>query len=670
MNKKEKDKLKFCLDWIDKIGKGHKELNTHYEESLQYYKAEELKLGEEKGLSKTVTTTVSDAVNWAMPIMLEIFATNEEVAYIKPRGGEDNKKAEKLSALINYQTRVRNPWFLICHDWIQDAFLAKIGWVKYQWFEETKIIEKKFQGLTIDELNAKISVPHVAVIERTDRIVKEGTINEMGMQIPPVMEYDVTLEYTMEDEYPLIEAIARQNIGFCTDIKSIADSPFMYHRIKMDKWAFKRKYGSKVFDKIEKLKKEYDDSANDKGVETELLKDVGGKSFFYDDKEKEYFVYETFYPDPDTGVQWITKICADEIIYDAKNEYDRPPFEAIGAFRLAHRLVALDFLDMLKKFQELSTAILRNLLNNIYMNNQGRYLVDGSGRVNLDDFKNNNVPGGYIRVKGGDLSNAVQPLIPPMLQPWAFELYERVERIIEYRSGIPRSYKGVDVGTLNKTFRGQSQQIFQASQIIKMMSKLIAEMGFAPLIQDIIDCNVKFLKKKTVVRVLNEDVEIDPSDIILKADVIVNVGIGTNNKDMVVAQMQQILGIYKIIYEAGIPVVTAQNIYEALIELVKAMGIKDTTRFATDPKFVEAVQKLVMNLMQFAPQLQAMGIQIPPEIQGSMQNLMANMGMMGRNKKPEGEPKNIERPSAPINPVNSANARQPTLTGDGNGFFG
>ena len=304
------------------------------------------------------------------------------------------------------------------------------------------------------------------------------------------------------------------------------------------------------------------------------------------------------------------------------------------------------------------------------MNNQGRYLVDGSGRVNLDDFKNNNVPGGYIRVKGGDLSNAVQPLIPPMLQPWAFELYERVERIIEYRSGIPRSYKGVDVDTLNKTFRGQSQQIFQASQIIKMMSKLIAEMGFAPLIQDLIDCNAKFLKKKTVVRVLNEDVDIDPSDVILKADVIVNVGIGVNNKDMVVAQMQQLLGIYKIIYEAGMPVVTSQNIYEALTELVKAMGFKDTTRFTTDPKFVEAVQTLVMNLVAYAPQLQAMGIQIPPEIQSSMQNLMANMGMMGRNQKPAGEPKNIERPAAPVNPGNSSNARHPTLTGDGNGFFG
>ena len=70
------------------------------------------------------------------------------------------------------------------------------------------------------------------------------------------MEYDVNLRYTFDDEYPLIEAIASQNVGFCTDMKSIEDSPFMYHRIKMDKWAFKRKYGEKLFEKIEKLKKD------------------------------------------------------------------------------------------------------------------------------------------------------------------------------------------------------------------------------------------------------------------------------------------------------------------------------------------------------------------------------------------------------------------------------
>lgn len=666
-----KEKVKFCLDWIERISKGRNALNDHYEEALSYYKAEELKLGVEKGLSKTVTTTLSDAINWAIPIMMEIYASNDEIANIKRQGGEDVRKAEKLNALIQYQTRVKNKWFLICHDWIQDAFLSKIGWMKYQWYKETKYIDKEYKGLTLDELNAKTNVLGVDIMAQVEREIQQGVIDVDGIVISPaIMEYDVKLRYTLEDEYPLLEAVSSQNIGFMTDIKDIADSQFMYHRIKTNKWEFKRKYGKEVFNKIEKLQKELDDTASSSGVDAELFKDVGGKGFVYDDKNKEYYVYECFYNEPDTGEQWITKIVGNEILYDAKNEYDKPPFEAISAFRLAHRLCGLSFHDMLKEFQRLSTAILRNLLNNIYMTNQGRYLVDGSGRVNLDDFKNNNVPGGFIRVNGGNLSDAVQPLIPPMLQPWAFELYERVERIIEYRSGIPRSYKGVDVDTLNKTFRGQSQQIFQASQIIKMMARLIGEMGFVPLIQDIIDMNVKFLNKKITFSLLNEDVDITPDDIVGKHDVIINVGIGVNNKDQTIGYIQQLLGIYKIIYEAGMPIATSQNIYEAMTELVKAMGFKDTQRFTTNPKFVESVQTLIMNLVNYAPQLQAMEIQIPPEIQASMQTIMANMGMMGRNQKPAGEPKNIERPAAPINPQNRSNERSPVLSGTGGGFFG
>ena len=79
------------------------------------------------------------------------------------------------------------------------------------------------------------------------------------------------------------------------------------------------------------------------------------------------------------------------------------------------------------------------------------------------------------------------------------------------------------------------------------------------------------MQKKTAVRLLNEDIVIEPDDAVGQFDVIINLGIGTNNKDMVVMQMQQLLGIFKMIAQAKIPVVTAQNVYHAMGELIKAM---------------------------------------------------------------------------------------------------
>lgn len=678
MEEKNKDEVDYCIKMIERVNKCHDSLNIHHTEALKYYEAQELDLGEKKGLSKTVVPTLSDAINWTMPVMMEIFTSNDETYYIKPRGAEDVPNAEKLSKLIDYQLRIKNNWFLFCHDWIQDSTLSRIGFAKWQWHNEIEIIEKKHIGLDVNEMMAlsyKIEngeMPNAEIVRIEERILQDALINELGIEISPaVKEYDVTVKFTIEDEYPLIEAVSRENVGILGDTKSMKDAEFVCHKLSYDKAKFIKKFGKAVFNKIEKYKTDQGKHIDSSPVEEQRFKDVGGTSFVYDEKNDKWILYECYYNHQETGEPWITKLCGEQVILSEKNEYGRPPFEAISVFRQAHKLIGNSFHDLLKKYQELSTALLRNLVNNVYMTNQGRYLVDASGRVNLDDFKNNNVPGGYIRVNGS-LQDAVEPIIPPMLQPWAFELYERVERMIEYRSGVPRAYKGVDIGTLQKTFRGQNQQISQASQIIKMMARLIAEMGFVPLIQDIVFMNQKFLKKKTAFRVLNEDIVFSPDDAIVKCDVIVNIGIGADNKDMIVMRLQQLLGIFQMIFKAKLPVITAQNVYHSLGELIKAMGFKNKNDFITDPKFVQSVQGLLQILMGFAPQLEQIGIPVPPQLQDAMQKVMANLGMGDVPQKKQGSnnpPKNIEKPAAPLNPTNQRNSMNPVMTGDGNGFF-
>ena len=135
MTEKYKEEIKHCVEMIEKTNKTHTTLNAHHVEAMKYYEANELDLGEKRkdGVSKTVIPTLSDAINWAMPLMVDIFAANDESCYIKPRGGEDSRKTEKLSVLVDYQTRVKNNWFLFCHDWIQDAMISRIGFAKYQW---------------------------------------------------------------------------------------------------------------------------------------------------------------------------------------------------------------------------------------------------------------------------------------------------------------------------------------------------------------------------------------------------------------------------------------------------------------------------------------------------------------------------------------------------------
>ena len=101
MAEKNKEEIDYCLKMIERVNKTHKELNEHHVEAMKYYEAQELDLGEKKGLSKTVIPTLSDAINWSMPIMMDIFASNDETYYIKPRGGEDTGEANKLNVLVD-----------------------------------------------------------------------------------------------------------------------------------------------------------------------------------------------------------------------------------------------------------------------------------------------------------------------------------------------------------------------------------------------------------------------------------------------------------------------------------------------------------------------------------------------------------------------------------------
>ena len=138
-------------------------------------------------------------------------------------------------------------------------------------------------------------------------------------------------------------------------------------------------------------------------------------------------------------------------------------------------------------------------------------------------------------------------------------------------------------------------------------------------------------------------------------------------------QMQQLLGIFEKIARAKLPVITAQNVYHTLGELIKAMGFKNKSDFITDPKFVMSVQELVMGLMKYAPALAGMGVPIPPELSMALQKVMANLGMGNMEQKKSTDtnmPKNIERPADPANPMNRNNPMNPTMTGDGNGHFG
>jgi len=198
-----------------------------------------------------------------------------------------------------------------------------------------------------------------------------------------------------------------------------------------------------------------------------------------------------------------------------------------------------------------------------------------------------------------------------------------------------------------------------------MMARLIAEMGVAPLVTDVVDLNIRFLKKKTSVRYLNSWKDISPDNIIGKYDSIVNVGLGTGNKQQTIVNVQQLLGLYAQIQKAGVPIVTPQNVYNAMKELIKAMGFRNTADFVSDPAFNERIKRLLMMLMQ-------LGVVQVPQIGMQVQMLAVDLGLIPDTSQapppgqspPGGTFPGQQPPAQPNNPMNPMQITAPAQEGN------
>ncbi len=643
---KKLDTVEFCLKRIKDIQQQYVELSKNRKNAYAFYMSDSNIVPAPEGRSKITTSDLHDIVEWSKPALLELLAGNKEIFSITPVTPEDVEPCNNMTLLVNHQLRVKNNWYLIMHDWLHDAMLAKIGVLKYQWFVNKKTFKKTYEGLTKEELTAILSNPDVNVDEVEEIPISDAVYDEAGTMIsPPMFKYNATVLQVVEDEYPLLEVIPPEDFGCPVDCTDIDEADFVYHHTRLNRWKVKELYGEKKLKEIDNAIAEIDAGYSEK---RERLRDLGN-IIMYDENLRKYHIYECYFRDEETGTPMIVTICGNVILKEEENLYGRPPFRVIPLVKLSHRLYGLSFYDIIKDLQRLRTELIRQIMDNIYQANYRRYFVD-IDRVNLDDYLNNNVTNAMVRVRGNP-QDAVFPEVKAPLPQEVFTFLEMLNIEKDYHSGVPRAYQGVLPSVQHRTFRGQAQQVQLASQRIQMIARMVAEMGISPLINDIIDMNLKFLNKKTVVRYLNKYVEISPDNIVGKFDIAVNVGLGTSTKENLVIQMQQLLGIYAQLYKAGVPVATANNVYNIIKTMLEGMNIKNAFDYVTDPQQVDVISQLVQAIMPVVQQM--------PQLMPLVQQVMSVFGInpeslaaiSGKTQKEQVVAEQPQTPQPPVPPI-------------------
>src|SRR5262245_36408023 len=261
-------------------------------------------------------------------------------------------------------------------------------------------------------------------------------------------------------------------------------------------------------------------------------------------------------------------------------EVDCIPFAAMTPVIMTHRFFGRSVADLVMDIQRIKTALLRGALDNLYLHNHPRVEVPESHASDntLDDLLVSR-PGGIVRTKApGGLQWQVVPDITASIYP-ALQYFDATR---EWRTGVSRQGQGVDPSALQNQVATIANQMFNASQAkIKLIARIFAETGIRDLFSLLHGVIRRNSSQAQTVRLRNQWVTVDPRDWKARADMTINVGLGTGSRSEQLAHLQLIIGAQKEAIAAGL--VSAKNLFHSAKELVKLAGHKNVDAIFTPP---------------------------------------------------------------------------------------
>jgi len=546
---------------------------------------------EQEGRSQIVTRDVADVIEWIMPSLMKIFTSGDKVVQFEPQGPEDVEMAKQSTDYVNYVIMRQNPGFSTIYQWFKDALLQKNGVVKHYWDDSSETLREEYKNLTEEEFMALLMDDNVEVKEHTEIISEEGVPSS----------HDVVVNRTYADGQVRIEPVPPEEFLIDKYAKTIDTARFVAHRVKRTKSELIEQGYPKS--KIENVFN--NDEADYKAERLSRFSHEQDNSPEGDIDDgvwvTECYTRVDFDNDGIAELRKVTKV-GDELL---DNEaVDSVPFSSLTPIPMPHKFYGLSIYDLISDLQLIKTTLMRNLLDNMYLTNNGRYEVV-EGQANLDDLMTSR-PGGIVRVR---TPGAVNPLGTPQLDQNSFNMLGYLDSIREERTGVSKNSMGLSDGALksHQTATGVGQVMTAAQQKIELIARIFAETGMKDLANSVYMLVQKFEKPEKIVRLNNKWTTLYPHEWKEKVDCVAQVGLGFGNKDMNLMHLGRLSQTIQMIAQhpsAGM-LLKPKNVYNLVAEQIKAMGMKNVDDFITDPGDQDVPKKQGPSPEEQAKQMEA-----------------------------------------------------------------
>ena len=567
------------------------------------------------GRSKAVSSDVADTIEGLMPPLMEIFASGEEVVQFAPVGPKDVAAAEQETDYVNHVFMQQNNGFLVLYSFIKDALLSKVGVVKVWWECRQEVERETYLDQPDDAFALIVAQPGVEVVEHTEREIPLPHAEEpresaasRSMSLGPSFEtrpagapqdegepvarpklHDVTIEIRRARECTRVEGVTPEEFGISRRARSIKDADYCFHDVfRTQSQLIAQGYDREQVKKLPSytLAHTIEEQARDTVNESTLRQgDDGLNEASRLIRITEHYVRMDYDGTGEAALYRCTTAGEEGelLLRDGEPDVvreDQIPFAAMTPVIVTHRFFGRSIADLVMDIQRIKTALLRALLDNAYLANNPRTEVPESHatETTLDDLLVSR-PGGIVRTK---MPGGLSVIEHPDIGGHVFPLLQYQDATREWRTGVSRQGQGVDPNALQNQVATIANQMFNASQAkVKLIARIFAETGIRDLFSLLHATIRKHGSQAQTVRLRNQWVTVDPRDWKARADMTINVGLGTGSKADQLAQLQLIIAAQKEAIAAGL--VSAKNLFHSAKELVKLAGHKNVDAFFMPP---------------------------------------------------------------------------------------
>lgn len=540
---------------------------------------------EVSGRSQIVMSDVSDTIEWIMPELMDIFTTGEGVVEFEPQGKEDEEAAKQETAVANHIVKKNND-FLLFYQWFKDALLQKNGIVKSFWDERTVEEIEEYADLTADEIMRILD--DLAEADADIEVLEQSWDGLLNDQAPETAGMSLKIRVTRKVQEYRIVNVPPEEFLISPKWNSIflEGCPFVAHKTtktvsELIEMGFQRKQvetlpDDQEFEEQEEVERfnATDNSEYSDGTEADQsMREVQlTECYVYLDRNEDG-VAELLQVFVGGGQNEVLLWADGEAAVD---EVGLQPFDALTPVLISHKFYGRSIAEHVEDLQRIRTVLARQMLDNIYISNNARPHVDMNAVTDdtFNDLLNTQV--GYpIRGKGPMAGVSYAPT--PQMTPAILQGIEYIDHLRENRTGVTKYNQGLDANSLNKTATGIRSIMSASQKKILLIARIFAETGVLGVMRRMHRNLRKGPVKRLAQKIRNEWVEVNPRLWKERTDMSANVGLGTGDKDQILARLNAILE--RQIQAAQYGLASMEQIMHTLHKMVEAAGFKSPEMF-------------------------------------------------------------------------------------------